>query len=296
MRLYIGSFDENEANQIVEDLRRANIRSELRHSLKIDVQHRYYIEGKISELKEKYKEGKIAKIVKDIENYFEKAREIIEDGIEIKKFEESFLNAVFPERKKFEEIRKEFNIESMGEEEINKMIEKYGKEKVDDFFDEELYEIKFMPWIHSLLKENGIEYKDGKMYGKVNDDPHVKVYVEGEKNIPFETKVYVDKSVDVYANLIDAIYPDKIKEIAKERPVYIPLLFASLTIAKIMNGIENKMELEELIKKSKYFKEDGDEIFLADDAINEIIKTLEKGEVIRVKKGKVILKEKKKRG
>jgi len=291
MRVYVGTFGEKEANEVVEDLRKSGIRSELRHSLKIDIKQKYYVEGNLNELKEKYKEGKIGKVIKNIENYFEKARELIKDGIDTKEFEEAFLNSVLPERKEFEEIRKDFK-ENMDEKGIEGLIKKYGKEKVNDFFDEEMYEIKFMPFIHSLLKENGIEYKDGKMYGKVAENPHVKVYVDGEISLPYETKVYISKYVDVYANLMDIIYEtDRLEKIVKEKPLYLPLLFASITIAKIMNEMENKMELEQLIKKAKYFKQNGDEIYLTDEAINEIIKTLEKGEIIRVKKGKIVLKE-----
>ncbi len=296
MRLFVGSFEEDEVNEVVEDLRKAGVRSDLRHALNIDIEEKYYIEGKISELKEKYKEKKnVIEIINEVENYLEKARQMIEEGIDEKEFEEKFLNEVMPERKDFEDIRKEMRKGAIKYEEI---IEKFGKEKTKEYLDQFMYEIKFMSMIHSLLEKNGIEYREGKMYGKIADDPYIKVYVEGETNeLPHEMKIYITKNVDVYANLLDVLYEvDRVEKLAKEKNEYMPLLVVSTIVAKIMDGIKNKMDLEELINASKYFKQNGDEIFLTEDAVNEIIKTLEKGEIIRIKKGKVILKERRKRG
>ena len=295
MRLFVGSFDEEEVNEIVEDLRKAGVRSDLRHALDIAIEEKHYIEGKMSELKEKYKEKKnVIEILNEVENYLEKARQVIEEGIDAKEFEEKFLNEVMPERKDFEDIRKEI-VKGTKYEEI---VEKFGKEKTEEYLDHFMYELKFMSMIHSLLEKNGVEYKDGKMYGKISEDPYIKVYVEGEtEDLPHEMKIYITKNVDVYANLLDVLYEvDRVEKLVKEKNEYMPLLIISTIIAKIIDGIKNKMDLKELINASRYFKQNGDEIFLTEDAINEIIKTLEKGEIIRIKKGRVILKEKKKRG
>jgi len=295
MRLFVGSFDEEEVNEIVEDLRKAGVRSDLRHALDIAIEEKHYIEGKMSELKEKYKEKKnVIEILNEVENYLEKARQVIEEGIDAKEFEEKFLNEVMPERKDFEDIRKEI-VKGTKYEEI---VEKFGKEKTEEYLDHFMYELKFMSMIHSLLEKNGVEYKDGKMYGKISEDPYIKVYVEGEtEDLPHEMKIYITKNVDVYANLLDVLYEvDRVEKLVKEKNEYMPLLILSTIIAKIIDGIKNKMDLKELINASRYFKQNGDEIFLTEDAINEIIKTLEKGEIIRIKKGRVILKEKKKRG
>ena len=299
MRLFVGSFDEEEVNEVVEDLRKAGVRSELRHALDIDFIEKYYLEGKISELKEKYKERKrVMKVIEGIEDYFEKARQIMKDGIETKEFEENFLNLVIPERKEFEEMKKEMEKEKDLDKAYSELLKKFGEEKTDEFIDEIMYEFKLTSFFHSLLEKNGIEYKEGKMYGKIAEDPYVKIYLEGDapKDLPHEMKVFILKNVDLYANLIDVIYETKrIEKLAEEKKEYTPLLFAATIVAKIMGKIQNKMEVEELIQESMHFKENGDEIILSEDAVKEIIKMLEKAEIIRVKKGKVILKERKKR-
>ncbi|MCD6572884.1 MAG: hypothetical protein J7K95_02165 [Thermoplasmata archaeon] len=299
MRLYIGSFDEDEVNEVVEDLRKAGVRSELRHALNIEISEKYYLEGKISELKEKYKERKrVMKVIEGIEDYFEKARQIMKDGIETKEFEENFLNLVIPERKEFEEMKKEMEKEKDLDKAYSELLKKFGEEKTDEFIDEIMYEFKLTSFFHSLLEKNGIEYREGKMYGKIAEDPYVKIYLEGDtpKDLPHEMKVFIHKNVDLYANLLDVIYEtNRIEKLAEEKKEYTPLLFAATIVAKIMDKIQNKMEAEELIQKSMHFKENGDEIILSEDAVKEIIKMLEKAEIIRVKKGKVILKERKKR-
>ena len=106
----------------------------------------------------------VIEILNEVENYLEKARQVIEEGIDAKEFEEKFLNEVMPERKDFEDIRKEI-VKGTKYEEI---VEKFGKEKTEEYLDHFMYELKFMSMIHSLLEKNGVEYKDGKMYGKIS--------------------------------------------------------------------------------------------------------------------------------
>ena len=300
MRLYFGTFDEKEANEITEQLRKAGIRTELRHSIDIDMRGYYYLEGKLDELKEKYKD-EAKEAIEEFEKYFEKAKEVLRDGIDVKQFEEKFLDLVMPEREKYKEMK-----ERIKEIERNKiydeLVKEFGIEKVEEFIYQLIEEMEFMNFFHSLLEKNGIKYENDKMYGEIPLNPYVKIYFdiskrEAEKiGLKYEFDALIDKKVDLYVNLIDIIYEtSRLEKLVNEKPGFIPLLFASDVVAMIVDKIKGKIDLDELLEKVRYFKKNGDEIRLTKDAINEILKTLEKAEIIKIKKGKVMLKEEKKR-
>ncbi|RLF47672.1 MAG: hypothetical protein DRN29_01900 [Thermoplasmata archaeon] len=309
MRVYIGTFGEGEAEVVAEDLRKAGIRTELKHSLNIEGEGSYSVQGKISELKEKYKEDRIAEEIKKMEEYMKKAREVMEDGMDKKDFEEKFLDLVMPERKEYAELRKTINeriknadIVESGKiyDEIAKEI---GKEKLEKYLNQFFREMEFMAYFHFLLEKNGIRYKDGKMYGEVSEDPFIKIYIHGvsdeeadKLDLRYELKALVDKRVDVYANLIDIVYETgRLEKLIKEKPEYSKLLFMADIVTMTLSKVEGKMDLNEYIDSIKILKQNGNEISLTRPAINEILKTLEKAELIKVKKGKIMPKEKKKR-
>jgi hypothetical protein len=309
MRIYIGTFGEEEAEIVAEDLRKAGIRIELKHSLNIEGEGSYSIQGKISELKEKYKESRIAEEIGKMEEYMEKAREVMEDGIDKKDFEEKFLDLVMPERKEYAELRKTINERIKNADIIesgkiyDEIAKEIGKEKLEGYLNQFFREMEFVAYFHFLLEKNGIKYEDGKMYGKIPDDPFIKIYIHGVSNeeanklgLQYELKALVNKRVDIYANLIDVIYETgRLEKLVREKPEYSKLLFMADIVTMMLNKIEGKMDLNEYMDGVRILKQNGDEISLTKPAINEILKMLEKAEIIKIKKGKIMPREKKKR-
>ncbi|KAA0001309.1 MAG: hypothetical protein FE048_05685 [Thermoplasmata archaeon] len=302
MRIYIGSFDDDEAEKVVEDLRKAGIKTELRHALNIDMKGSYYIQGRINELREKYKDKKVINMINKWENYVNKAREILRDGIDAKEFEEKFLDEVFPERKedeKYKKVIKEMIVGEEDEKKIDKIIEEIGRDKFDEIVDEIFDELQLISRLHSILKENGIRYENGKMYGNLHENPFVKIYVEAtdeEEGLDYEYRVIIGKSVDVYANLVDIMYETKsLEKLSQENPLYSRLLFAADAMAMMLDKIEGKIDIDEFIEKIKILKQNGNEIRITKPAINEILKALEKAEIVKIKKGKIIPKVKRRR-
>ena len=91
-----------------------------------------------------------------------KAREVMEDGMDKKDFEEKFLDLVMPERKEYAELRKTINeriknadIVESGKiyDEIAKEI---GKEKLEKYLNQFFREMEFIAYFHFLLEKNGI--------------------------------------------------------------------------------------------------------------------------------------------
>ena len=293
MRLFIGSFAENVADRVIEDLRKGGVRAELRHSLYINSMVRYYIEGKIKELKEKYKEGEICELIKKWENYLQKVKEIYVDGMDEKEFRKKFLEVAMPESKKYDEIRELIE----KDVDIEEIEEKFGKEKLDEFGKHFMEELNLVNQLHTILELNGIKYEKGKMRGKLPDEFTLKIYLDiedeeaKEYNAKTEMKIFVDKKIDVYANLIDTIYEiRKIERLCQEKREYTPLLLIADIIWMVKDKIENKIDLEKFKSKALHMEEGNKEIIINENALLEILKTMEKAELIKIKKGKIVLK------
>ena len=303
MRVYIGTFDEEDVEDVLKDMRGAKIKTELRPFLDVHLEGRYFMEGRLSELKEKYGDSELKEVVAKWEEYIKKAKEVMKDGIEEKEFEENFLDMVFSEeerrvKKKIDNILKEGEDVETRMKLLNDAIKEMGKEKMDEFVNQFMRELQLMNGVHEILSLNGIKYENEKMYGEIPEDPMLRINVEiGEKmaeklNLEFTFDVYVDKGVSIYGNLMDIIYENKrLKELADEMPEYIELVILSDIMGMMMEKIEGKMDVERFIEEVREMEEDGHHIRLTHAAIEEIIKTLEKMEFIKIKKGKIWLKK-----
>ncbi|HHF56240.1 MAG TPA: hypothetical protein ENL42_04925 [Thermoplasmatales archaeon] len=303
MRVYVGTFDEEEAEEVADDLRKAGIKVELRHAIDLDVEGSYYVEGKLSELKKKF--GDKFKEIEEVEEHFAKAREFFHEGIKTREFEEKFLDAVMPERKKFEEIRKFLREKTKGLKSVrdaakvfDEAAEKFGRENTEEYMLQFIDEIHYMNFIHSLLERNGIEYKGDVMKGQIADDPLVKVYVEAkgeeadEEGVRYEYVVFVRKTVDVYASMIDLLFEVKrLEEIVNKKGRYAHLLFAADLMARFLDGIEGKKDLEAFMDEMGEIKDEDGTIFVSRAAMNEIFEALEKADLIKIKKGKIVRRQ-----
>ena len=106
MRVYAGTFDEELAERVAGDLKKAGVRTELRRALEIDVDGAYYMEGALSTLKEQYASTELHDVVLEWETNLEHARSVMKDGITENEFEEGVLDLVMPERARTKEFRK----------------------------------------------------------------------------------------------------------------------------------------------------------------------------------------------
>lgn len=303
MRVYMGTFDEKDVEDVLNDMRGAKIKTELRPFLNVHLEGSYFMEGRLSELKEKYGDSELKEIVAKWEEYIEKAREVMKDGIEEKEFEENFLDMVFSEeerkiKKKIDNILGEGKDVETRMKLLNDAIKEMGEEKMNEFASQFMREFQLMNGVHEMLSLNGIKYENEKMYGEIPEDPMLRINVEidektAEKlNLEFTFDVYVDKRVSIYGNLMDIIYENKrLKELAMKMPDYMELPILSDIVNMMMEKIEGKMDVERFIEEVREMEEEGHHIRLTYAAIEEIIKTLEKMEFIKIKKGKIWLKK-----
>ena len=303
MRLYIGSYNEEEIDIVLKDLREAGVKVEARPSLEFQHNFRYFIEGKLKDLKEKYRDGIASEILQEAENDFDIARSVMKDGIDVRDFEEQFLDSRYPERKKYDNIKKILEEEftdgdiAIDENIYEKLIEKIDEEELQDYLKQFYNEMTFMINFHHVLEDNGVRYDDesGKMYGSVDENPHLKIYIDAhpedveEEGLEEEFESFVDKVIDVYVNLIDVIYNiDKVEKLCEKKPEYSELLFMANLVGMITKRIKGKRDMDELIDEISSISEENEYIHLTPSAIEDILKTMEKAEIIKIKNGKVM--------
>ncbi|MBC7128930.1 MAG: hypothetical protein H5T45_04265 [Thermoplasmatales archaeon] len=317
MRIYIGTFNEKEADEVVDDLKKAGVGCDIRSYLNTLFELEYFVEGYIKDLKEKYKEGFVAKVISDAEKNIEIAREIFKEGMDTKYFDSIFLEKSVPERKNYEEIERAIK-EIMGVEEKmpifsvlsknldekkDEIAKKIGEENFKKYMLHLLKEIDILADVHLILGNNGIEYREGKMYGKINETPFIRRYFDVDEEeakklgLKKEYTIEVFKDVDVYANMVDVIYEvGRVRKLCNEKQRYGKLLFILSLVDEIIGKLKGKKlsineiieDLGEIYRKDEKMEE---EIFIEEEAIREILKVMEKAEIIKIKNEKVMLKE-----
>ena len=307
MKLYIGSFGQEEAQELAKELRKARINTELKPALTVEIKKLYYFEGKISELKEKYAGTEIEEIIKNWEEYISTIKSVLKDGIDAEGFEENFLNALMPERKELnmkellkEKLGKKFDeAEDKEKDELfKKFIDEIGEEKFKKILEQLWLDYSIISDVKDFMKLNGFKYEN-KIYGKIPDDPIIKDYVdiedkeEAEKlGLKSNLDILIDSQVDTYADFIDAFYErKKLKNLIEEKPELSDILMIADIIEMILDKIEGKKDLDEIVGEIRNIKIKENEITLSEEAIKNILKELEREEFIKIKKGKVSLKK-----
>ncbi|OYT61120.1 hypothetical protein B6U81_03785 [Thermoplasmatales archaeon ex4484_30] len=308
MRVYIGSFSDDEAQELLKSLGKIGIKAELRPALYVDTSERYYIKGKMDELKEKYAGTILEEVLKKWDNYIKSARSIMEEGMKVKDFEEKFLDTVMPERKEIPSAN-ELIEENLDKDKFEKAdektkaelildaIEKANKDKFGKAMEQFAKEFDLIVAIHGILELNEIRYDENdKMHGSLPENPMLKIYVDSddaeELDLEVEFHVRIEKNVDVYANYIDALFElKKLGELTDEKPEIFDLLIMADIAGMIVDKIEGKIDLEEFIDGIKSLEKNGDKIRITMEAIDEILKSLEKAEIIKIKKGKIFMRK-----
>lgn len=308
MKVYIGTFAEEELDEMIKDIRRNGIRTEIKPNLSVDIEPIYYIDGKISELKEKYKETELEYVMDKWENYVNVVKSVTEDGMEIKEFERKILDSLFPERKEIPDLR-EIIKEKMEEikkteelKEIHKIVKdalkKMNRESVEKAIEQFEKEMKTFSDIMHFLKINGISLDDEKLHGKIPENPLLKIEIDAspeevkELDLKYKLIIRVEKVVDLYVDFMDFIYETKeMEELIKKYPRLVKAVVVSDIAGMFVEKIEGKVDIKDFIEKNKFIKDEENEIMLTEDTIKEIISSLEREEIIKVKKDKIWLRK-----
>jgi hypothetical protein len=97
--------------------------------------------------------------------------------------------------------------------------------------------------------------------------------------------------------MIDVIYEmDRVRKLCNEKPHYGKFLFILSLVDEIIGKLKGKkLSINEIIEElGEIYRKDEkteEEIFIEEEAIREILKVMEKAEIIKIKNEKVMLKE-----
>jgi DNA-binding Lrp family transcriptional regulator len=277
------------------------IKAEIKPSLDVSVDWYYYARGKFSELKERYSDFK--EVINEWEKYLEAIKSVLVDGMELKEFEEKVLDLILgkKETSSFDELIERYTGEDMDIKTKAKLLAdalaEMPKEEVEKTLTRFRKELNIISVIRRILDLNGISYDDGKIHGVLSDDPELIIYMDVDEETAEKLKlksefiVSVEKQNQLYVSLTDALYEiERLRDACKEHTELFELFIVVEAITTMLDKLEGKRDVEEFIREVSTITKEGAEITLSRDAIDVILKTLEKSEIIRLKKGKIFLR------
>lgn len=284
MWVRLGRYERENAMELISWLRKAKIRCDIKPCIGWRLRERYYVQGKLSELKKlKFEE------VDEWERYVRIARELVKKPIGVEEFEDKFLSKVNPERHTF--VKR--CIELIGDKADFSKLEEAGI-SISRFVDTFWEEYNFMLEVFDMLEMNGVEVTD-VVKGELPEDPRLvvelKEYKRGAKTL-YELELF--KAWEVYVDAVSVAGRVDFEEEFKVNYWDEFILLAS--IASLIDNYvsflsENpKIDIDALRDFEKGFIE-GDAVDIAIDAeglTEEVVKSLEEAGFVR-RKGKTII-------
>ncbi len=276
MWLKIGSFaDRDEAAEIVSELSDLGIRIELKPHIDWDLEEKYILRGKLSEL-EKYSYQE----VREWKRYVEIVRSIVTETVSSEEFERKFLESADPETYSHARKLQDTNI---TDEEFFLAAESAFKLSL------------LLTSIYGFLKLNGVEVGD-YIRGSIPEDPEL--VIELDEEVEGCEKIYVLSFVpvwDVYVDVVSLLTAERVDVDYSE--VAAVLDAAARLVGNIITKIPEVRDLDELREYSSGVIDSssshlgGEVVVHGEEVFGELIRTLEKAGIVRVSGGRIWLRK-----
>ncbi len=247
MKVKIGSFDEKTSSEIVKALKSIGVSVEVRKYLEIMFFPMFFVEGRFSELRNKYEETELIDEIKKWKSYLDLAK----------------------------------GVETL--EEFERLVEERTEEK----------------WIIGILYEmlelNGM-IEDGKLKNPP-EDPIIRFPYntdeERAKKLDLKEILVVTAEVfyDVFADLEGAIFNEKLAELCEKHDEALGLLMVAEVAGRLLEKIvEGKSNVDDIVSENKFEFGENVEFRATRDALKEVLECLEEMDLIKIKRGKVLVK------
>ena len=287
----LGEYDEDEARDIVERLKKAGIKVEMRPSICAAVEEIPFMEGRLSELREEKVED-----IEAYDRYVDAMRKVLSEGVSDEgEFEERFLSMVDPSWRERRDRLVKFLEEwrSLTEEEKDERDEKEMDELKEEM-DAALERFFAVGFAFSTLSLN--EIKLGEGVGDRLDDPLIRVPVSHDAFNPdskfarMVTEIQFDRCVDLYVDEFTAPMIDEVDEEFWDEyfDEHLRLSALGMLITELLDlpaGAKKKITLDEF-REACSFEVDMDESILAIEGsrvAEDIAKVLEKKGIIKIR-------------
>jgi len=295
MDIWLGDFDELDAKELSKILETSGIRNDVRPTLEVDLDWYYYAEGRFSELKRKYTDFK--EVFEEWDSYIDAIRKNLVEGIDLREFEEKVLDSVLPEREKTPSISElikrkngEISENILSRAETVKILERFSEEEREQILEKFKKELEISILIRNVLRLNGISFENGKIRGKLPEDPLLRIYMDIDEELAEKLKlnseftISVEKANHLYVNLIDAINKiEELKKLCEERSELFDLLLTANSVIKMLEKISRGKKVKELIAETSSIRLEGMEVNLSKDAIEYVLEELKKAGYVEIK-------------
>lgn len=308
MRIKIGTFHDKIAGDISEQLTSSGIRPELKWHLGVDYEYVGYVEGRLSELKDRLTDTEFEDNVESWEEYVEVARDILGD-VTAGEFRDAFVEHFVPEdtpswteivdeaaKKILEERGVDFDDLSVEEQkEVYDEAMEESRDEVSHFF-----RLSLNKSMYSSIAEEVLELVEEDDNGtlKLPEDPELSLELEVD-NIDEAEKIGVDvwleiavsKMCDIYVDVMDGIREqENVEDLCANLDGANDLLAITEIVSAIYDRIEErgKVDFNEIKEELTNFAiGDKANAILESGAPEEILRTLEKEKLVKVKRGNV---------
>ncbi len=252
MKVKIGSFDERFSTKLAKALKSIGINAEVRRCIDLDFYPVYFVEGKFSELRNKYEETELIDEIKRWKSYLDLAKDV----------------------ESFEELEKKITEMITGSE-----TEVYATLGI--LYD--MLEVNGM--IEGGKVKNPPEDPIIRFPYEADEDKAKKL------DLNQRLIVTADVSCEVFADLSDAILNERLAKLCEEYGDAIGLLIvANVAEAMLEKIAEGKIDVEELLTMHRLELGEKIEIRSSNEALKAILEALEKAGFVKIKKGKVSIK------
>ncbi|GEM_PF-3508329 len=251
MKVKIGSFDERTSAELAKALKSIGISVEVRKYIDLDFYPLYFVEGKFSELRNKYEETELIDEIKRWKSYLDLAKDVET----IEEFEKIIREKIEDERDAYVTLGILYDML-----EINGMLE---NGKVKDPPEDPI--IRF-PYDADEDKAKKLDLKQRLI-------------------------VVAEIFCDVLAELSDAIFNDRLTKLCEEYDEALGLLMMAGVAESMLEKVaDRKMDVEEILNANRIEFGERIEVRATSEALEAVLENLEKAGFIRVKKGKVSLR------
>jgi RNA binding exosome subunit len=277
----LGEYDEEEARGIVDYLKEAGMKVDVRTYTSSSLEVFHYLEGRMSEIKEEIDEERFHRYTRFLDAF----RKILAEGATSEDFRERLHLELDPQinekRKHFREIMES----GLSQEEREAKIPGYSDLLAD------LLEVSYAEsFVDTLLERNRI--KIGEVMGYRLDDPIIRIFADEEgddesKLARTTTSFIIEPCAEVYVDEFSALFSDELdEEFAEEYwNEYSRLVFLAKLIESLTERSSGKMDMETFSERCELQIENNGNLLEIDGQIaaEELARSLEKNDVIKIK-------------
>jgi hypothetical protein len=277
----LGEYYEDEARDIVDYLRDAGMKADIRTFTSSNLEVFHYLEGRASEVKEEIGEERFNRYAR----FLDALRKVLAEGANSDNYLEKLQLELDPQVNEKRKLLGEIMEGSLSKEEREAKNQDFSRLMADLL---ELSNAESL--IDTLLERNEIEIGNFMRYKL--DDPIIRIIADEEKDDESKlakttTSFTIEPCAEVYIDEFSAILSENIDKEFKEEydEEYSHLFFLGKLIDELTEPSSGKIDMEAFSERCEFQMEnDGNLLEVSGQrAAEELARSLEKNNIIKVK-------------